>query len=258
MSSATATERPHGYAKYKLEGCRCNTCGWAVSEYTRVRAERIAAGTWRLDSAPVRVHIRALGAAGMGYKRVAAVAGISVSTVGRVLYGRHDKGTPPPATIRYDLGTKLLAVEPDLHPNSSIEASGTARRIQALVAIGHTITAVAHEIGWTLQNLSSLAHSGSIPLAARVEVRTAQAVSRLYDRWSMVVPQGVQADRARGHARRLGWVPPLAWDDEEIDDPFASPAEAAGSRCLWPGCGVPAGRVKDICDTHYQQRRRAA
>jgi hypothetical protein len=220
------TARPHGYAKYKLENCRCYVCAWAVSEYSRVRAERIAAGTWRLDSAPVRVHIRALSAAGMGYKRVAAVAGINASTVSRVLYGRPDRGTPPPASIRYDLGARLLAVEPDLHPNANIEASGTVRRVQALVAIGHTLTSVAEALGWTVQNLSKVVHAGAVPYALCVEVRTALAVSRLYDRWSMTVPDGPMADRARAHARTFGWVPPLAWDDDEIDDPCAGPVAA--------------------------------
>lgn len=220
----TTAERPHGYARYKLDRCRCYTCCYAVSDYNRRRDQAIAAGTWRSDAAPIRVHLRSLMAAGMGYKLIAAKAGLSPSTVSRILYGRPERGTPPPATTRYDLAQTLLAVHLDLHPNSPIEATGTARRIQALAALGHTLTSIAEAIGWSLQNLSDVVREGSIPYACRVEVRTAQAVAALYDRWSMTVPTGWVADQARRRAARHGWLPPLAWDDEQLDDPTAVPS----------------------------------
>lgn len=226
--TVTTAERPHGYARYKLNRCRCYPCCYAVSEYNRRREQAIAAGTWRTDANPVRAHLRSLVAAGMGWKRIAKTAGVNTGTAGRILYGRHDRGTPPPATVRYDIAQKLLAVQLDLHPNSPIEATGTVRRIQALVAIGHTLTAIANELGWTLQNLSKMVHAGSTPYAARVEVRTAQAVAAVYDRWSMTVPTGWVAERARRHAANQGWPPPLAWDDDHVDDPMATPTGAVG------------------------------
>lgn len=249
-------DRPHGYARYKLQGCRCYTCCWAVSEYGRVRAERIAAGTWRQDTAPVRVHLRSLMAAGMGRRRIAAVSGINESTIDRLLYGRVNRGTPPPATTRHDIATRLLAVRLDLHPGAGIEASGTVRRVQALVAIGHTLSSIARELGWTLQNLSRVVYTGSTPYAARVEVRTAQTVSRLYDRLSMARPDGLLADRARRHAAKRGWLPPLAWDDELIDDPCSPPAEPAGVKCVVDECAGPA-LAEGLCGMHYQRNRRA-
>ncbi|MDG4798962.1 hypothetical protein [Micromonospora sp. WMMD980] len=218
----TTAGRPHGYARYKLDGCRCYTCCFDVSEYNRRRDKAIAAGTWRSDTTPVRAHIRSLMAAGMGWKQVAKTADVNPSTVGRILYGRPDQGTPPPKTTRYDIAQKLLAVKLNLHPNTPIDATGTIRRIRALAAIGHTLTAIAEGIGWTLQNLSHLAHSDAGPRGRHVEVRTAQAVAGLYDSWSMTVPTGWVCDRARRRAAELGWPPPLAWDDDQIDDPTAT------------------------------------
>jgi len=216
----TTAERPHGYARYKMDGCRCYPCCFAVSEYERNRQARIAAGTWRADAEPVRVHLRSLMTHGMGYKRIAARAGVSVSTVARILYGR--RGTPPPDTISYDLAQRLLAVPFDPHPTSHVEATGTVRRVQALVAIGHTITAIARAAGCSVGRLSEIVALGSVPYAANVEARTAAAIARLYDQWSMTVPTGTTAERARLYAARRGWPPPLAWDDDDLDNPAAT------------------------------------
>lgn len=219
--TAPAAERPHGYARYKLDRCRCNPCGWAVSQYGQQRQRAITAGTWRADAQPVRVHVGALMAAGMGYKRIAVKAGISKNTLSRILYG--GTGRPAPATTRYDIAQRLLAVELDIAPGVRVEATGMVRRVQALVALGHTITSIAEAIGWTVQNFSPVLHQAAVPYTRRVESRTADAVTRLYDQWSMVRPTGPGADRARAYAAQRGWAPPLAWDDEQLDDVCATP-----------------------------------
>lgn len=217
MTAAVATGRPHGYARYKLDGCRCNVCGFAVSEYTRLRRNAIRTGTWRTDAELVRAHVRSLMAAGMGRRRIGEVAGVNDSTLSRHLYGRRDR--PAPATMRYDLAQRLLAVVPDLAPNARVPAVGTARRIRALVAIGWSLTELAAGIGWTLANLCNL-------ISCRpdgVAVRTAQLVAVLYERLSMTPSVGPLSGRARAMARRKGWVPPLAWNEGAIDDPAARP-----------------------------------
>lgn len=215
--TAAEAERPHGYARYKLDGCRCNVCGFAVSEYTRLRRNAIRTGTWRVDAELVRTHVRSLMAAGMGRRRIAAVAAVSDSVLSTHLYGRN--GRPAPATMRHDLAQRLLAVVPDLAPNARVPAIGTARRIQALATIGWTLTEVASAIGWTVQNLARLVS----PSTAGVAVRTARDVAGLYERLSMTAPSGPGAKRARAMARRHGWVPPLAWNEGAIDDPKAQP-----------------------------------
>lgn len=217
MTAAVVSERPHGYARYKRDGCRCNVCGFAVSEYTRRRRNEIRRGTWRVDADLVRAHVRSLMAAGMGRRRIAEVAGVNQSTLSRQLYGRGDRKAP--TTMRHDLARRLLAVAPDLAPNARVAVLGTARRIQALVAIGWTLTEVAAGIGWTVQNLTHLV----CPSTGCVAARTAQAVADLYERLSMTPPAGPSARRARAMARRRGWVPPLSWNEGAIDDPEAQP-----------------------------------
>lgn len=215
--TTTTVERPHGYARYRLDGCHCNICGFAVSEYDRRREYAIRTGAWRVDGELVRAHLRSLMAAGVGRRRIAEAAGVNGSLLTRHLYGRN--GRPAPATMRYDLAQKLLAVTPDLAPPARVPGIGTARRIQALVAIGWPLPELAARLGWTLANLCDRA----VCRRPCVAVRNARLVADLYDRLSMTPPTGPQADRARVRARRRGWVPPLAWDDDTIDDLRATP-----------------------------------
>jgi hypothetical protein len=217
VTAAVVAERPHGYARYKLDGCRCNVCGFAVSEYTRLRTKAIRTGTWRVDAEKVRAHVRSLMAAGMGRRRIAAVADVNGSTLSRHLYGRN--GRPAPVTMRHDLAQKLLNVRPDLAPSALVPSVGTVRRLRALAAIGWTLPEVAAAAGWTLPNLCDLVSSTN----GQVTVRTARMVAALYERLSMTPPAGPGAARARARAGRRGWVPPLAWNEGAIDDPKARP-----------------------------------
>lgn len=62
-----------------------------------------------------------------------------------------------------------------------------------------------------------------------VTVATRDAVRALYDElWDAIPPAAAWRERqatsrARGLAARYGWAPPMAWDDETIDDPAAVP-----------------------------------
>ena len=106
-----------------------------------------------------------------------------------------------------------------------IPATGTQRRLQALVALGWSFPRIGSHCGLEPSFLKHVAkHQGLVaPL-------TADRVARVYDELSMRLPpqntggerQG--ATRARNVAAKHGWLPPLAWDDDTIDDPTAQPA----------------------------------
>jgi hypothetical protein len=73
------SNRPHGYARYRLDGGRCDICVAAVSEYNKIRSAGLADGTWQpFTSAEATVeHIRSLYAAGMSDRQIAVAAGVS-------------------------------------------------------------------------------------------------------------------------------------------------------------------------------------
>jgi hypothetical protein len=98
------------------------------------------------------------------------------------------------------------------------DATGTRRRLQALVAIG-----------WHRAELARRLHLGPSQFKAllrrrRVAAGTAAAVEALYDRIWDQWPGGACAERARRYAAALGWPVPMAWDEEDLDDPAAGPA----------------------------------
>jgi hypothetical protein len=148
----------------------------------------------------------------------------------------------PSKRIRHATAEKLLAVQPEpglLADAVDTDATGTHRRLQALVAAGWPQTHLAARLrmhrasfGKTMQN-------------PRVLMATVRAVRALYDQlWNLdPLENGVilhSYNRARNHARDHQWAPVGAWDDDQIDNPAAFPD--------WTGqCGTPAGY-----DAHYR------
>jgi hypothetical protein len=235
---AAASGRGHGYARYKLDGCRCYKCGWAVAQYNDAREQAMRRGQWQpfVDAEPVRVHVRNLQACGIGLRQIAAAAGIDRKRLQGVLTGRPERGTGPQKQVRPPLAAAVLAVQPTLDVMGGatpINAAGTHRRLQALATAGWPQHHLAAALGWSDANFSALLDR------KQVIVRTARAVVELYDRLWRQDPRehgvGPQAySRARNHAVSKGWAPVGAWDDDSIDDPASFPD--------WTGqCGTPDG-----------------
>ena len=106
------------------------------------------------------------------------------------------------------------------------DATGTRRRIQALMRCGWSVSLLATRLGQPRQVLRAKLH-----VRGRVTPATAAAVRALYDDlWDRPPPEGTRFERraatmARRYAEDRGWPPPCAWDDDRIDDPDASPAD---------------------------------
>lgn len=97
-----------------------------------------------------------------------------------------------------------------------VPAGATARRLQALIAIGWTFQELAQRIGFTSMRYHLLDDS------YLVSVGTARRVASIYDELSMTPPpDSLGTRRALALARRRGWVPPLEWDD--IDEGTLAP-----------------------------------
>lgn len=102
-----------------------------------------------------------------------------------------------------------------------VPSIGTIRRLRALAAIGWSLEALAAELGYkhhaTVGNLMSGRHKSTC-------VSVARRVADAFERLSMTPGP---SKRARLRAARMGWAPPLAWNDDAIDDPQGRPAGAA-------------------------------
>jgi transcriptional regulator with XRE-family HTH domain len=95
-----------------------------------------------------------------------------------------------------------------------LDATGTRRRLQALAAIG-----------WSYPELAARCHVARSTLAkwttrATVYTATARTVADLYEQLHDTPGSSVKSSR---RAAAAGWPPPIAWDDDTIDDPTAVP-----------------------------------
>ena len=105
-------------------------------------------------------------------------------------------------------------------------AAGTQRRLQALMARSWSMQAIAQETGLRAPQLAR-----AVENPATVTPKLATEVTAAYDRlWDKTPPSATPVQQelmqaAETAARLRGWAPPLAWDDDQIDNPRAEPAE---------------------------------
>lgn len=145
--------RPHGTrAKYVVEKCRCDECRRACSEYQRELNARIAPAY--VLAQPAREHVEHLMSLGMGFKRVAEVAGVAPSAVAALLYGKKvgKKHRPPTRRIRPETAAALLAVDFDPNDGALVDATEMWRQVEEMVAAGIPRTRVAERAGVALHN----------------------------------------------------------------------------------------------------------
>jgi len=157
-----------------------------------------------VDAGPCKERIQQLRAAGFGIRELEALSGVSeVCRLGdRVQVRTHDRimAIPVPE-LKVALGGRFSSL-------------GSHRRIRGLMALGWTNRLLAQELGMTDRRLSQIMRQ---PL---ISAKNAKLISDVYDRLCMTLGP---SNRARVIARNKGWVPPLAWNEGEIDDPEAVP-----------------------------------
>lgn len=226
----------HGtYACYVLDCCRCLPCGAANCDYEANRTRQQAYGRWNglVDAEPARQHIRSLMAQGMGLKRIVAVSEVAQGQLWKLMYGkpRGDGTRDASKRIRPETEAKILAVRLDLAGGAKVDSIGAVRRIHALVALGWSQSKIAARLGIKPSNFTALVHGRT-----GITVAHDKAIRALYAEWSMQLPpqdewrDKIAANRSRNYAKAAGWLPPLAWDDEQLDaqtmPPHVTPEDA--------------------------------
>lgn len=218
----------HGtHACYVLDRCRCTDCTRASADYEKHRKRLHAYGrfTHLVDAQPARDHVHELIAQGLGLKTLANISGVSGGALSRLMYG--SKGQPASKRIHRDTETRILAVRATidtLAPGAITDGTGTRRRLQALMTLGWSQTRLAAALDYQTRNFGHLING-----TRGVTVATAHAVRALYDNlWDQAPTianhwEAGGSNRARKYATERGWVPPMAWDDDTIDDPNATP-----------------------------------
>lgn len=210
---------PHGTtarARGRTTGtpCFCGPCREVQRRYDKRR--RLLGGRnepLRTPAAPVAAHLRALLDGGHSWPQLTAATGVSPSTISRLLSGEQ-------AMMRVDVARRILAVPlTPIATHRPVDATGSIRRVRALLAVGHKSCDLAAESGVERSVFSDIVNGR----VTRVRGTTAARVADVFERLSMRTGTSVRNIR---RALREGWAPPLAWD-EDIDDPAAVPRGVA-------------------------------
>jgi hypothetical protein len=224
----------HGTLTAYSRGCRCTPCTARATQYSATRSRLKAYGRWtpHTDATPVLAHLRALQDVPMPRREIALRAGLNPQRIKKIITGGA-------RSIRTADATAILNIPiPTTAPpsNLAINATATRRRLQALIATGYTMPAITRAIGIRdVRYLWGIVHGRQTV----VTTATATNVSRAYDElWDQPpASRGVspaRAARAIALAAKHRWAPPMAWDDDTIDDPAALPD--------WTGrCGTSGG-----------------
>jgi hypothetical protein len=136
---------------------------------------------------------------------------------------------------------RLLALTPDsLGGGARRDATGTRRRLRALIAMGHPAVSLACRLEAPPRVVWNIVRGTTASVTPAMHA----AVRDLYDQiWDLRPPERTRAERraaaaARTRAARNGWPTPMGLDDERIDDPGYDP------RTGWrPGTGVGVAAV---------------
>lgn len=151
----------------------------------------------RVDAAPARAVLQRLLDSGFALERIAIAAGVPHSTLTTLRFGRRGAAAGVHLkTIEAVVAEALLRLEPQAISTSTVPATGTTRRLQALVATGQTQSAIAELLGRGVCNLSSLVHGRR----QIVTVGTHDAVKALFDALWDQRPEGPKARSTTQHA----------------------------------------------------------
>lgn len=163
---------------------------------------------WR-DATQAREHVAALRRLGWTYEQIAEAAHISTwvphkldTGVTRRLWGESEESI---------LGVPLVPRE----SHRGVDGTGTYRRCKALLWMGWPWAEIDRRVGLKPYTLATyrVRHE---PISYRVASR----VAAVYDELSHLPGPSKQTATK---ARRSGYAPPAAWDEDTIDDPTARP-----------------------------------
>lgn len=190
------------------EGCTVDalTRGQCGPHYRR----RLHTGRYGYqDGAPAREHVLALRALGWTYGTISEVAKIST-------FVPHKLASGATRRVLRETEEKILALPLTPVPSTrGVDGTGTYRRLEALQWLGWPMSVIGADLGLKTYSLTTMRGRGE-----PVSFRIAQAAVVLFEKYAHIPGPSKQTATK---AQQKGWSPPLAWDDDTIDDPTAKP-----------------------------------
>lgn len=178
--------------------CRCDDCRTVALRW----AKRRRGYRTFIPAEHIHAHIADLLAAGMNAEQISRAAGMASGSTQQAL-----------AASKHIRETALAFLDVRL----GVTAVGARRRLQALAAIGWTRGQIGTALGTTENAVSEVLFKNRAFISDGLGVRIQRAYEQMWE--GPEVPNRHSVRTGRKH----GFAPPLAWDDETIDDARVSP-----------------------------------
>jgi len=197
----------------------------------------------KVDVGPARAYLRKLHFVyGMSAAQLATKCSLSQGSISEIIAGerRGDYGQLYTITsIFRENAQSVMAIEPEISTDrggTRVNAIGTTRRMQGLAAMGYPVRWQGEQVGFFGQTIY-LTAQGKRKI---VYFSTAYKIKTLYEKLENdphpeahgILPG--KASLTRTYALRNGYVRPIFWDWDTIDDPDGFP-DFTGA------CGTPQG-----------------
>ena len=210
-------------AAYLQDGCRCHPCRLANRTAQQARRRAIAYDRWHpfVEAEPIRAHIAQLVRTGISLNRIAELSSVSRSALHALVYGKPSAGRPPNIHVRAPAAHRILAIRASAVARADHarlpDNTGSVRRLQALMALGWSMTRLAGQLHRHPSSVSRLLADSAFTAT------TDRAIRILYEQLAtQPVPITSAGDRAsiesaRRYANARGWATPDRWNDIDRD-----------------------------------------
>ncbi len=203
---------------YVGDRCRCQPCTEANARASKDNRRQRAHGRDRYsDTAPVRAHLLALRANGIGLRRLAQLTGLSEHNLRRLTSNNtHDL----PHRVRTTTANKIHQVQPTEANRAGhvrVDAADTHQRLHDLIRRGWTTQQIAADLAVLPHNLTRTLTTATVATERRVHALHAR-LTALTPRQAAVQQRRADLARAprrqvdaRGSRRRLQALMRLGW-----------------------------------------------
>lgn len=220
----------NGYVSWR---CRCEECRANYSAYQapRRRPSQLVSAEAVRKHALYLVNEYGFG----GQSRLAELAGVPSKRISEILWGAVSRGRKlPPQRLTWTVYSNAILgvsqeqmVDVGSGHHRFMMADGTRRRVEALACLGWSRGQLCKMGGISEDGISER----RLKEGRKVSRGTADRVRILYDKlWDQPAPDSRASRWVRGVAASRGYAPPMAWDDDQIDDPKAHPTRGSTDR----------------------------
>lgn len=213
MSERSICPEGHKHAQnttcYYEHSCRCSPCRALIAQ------RRLSGVASRVPVGLIRAHVDELTNAGFSAHAIGVATGLGPRTAN--LSGKQHVSARVANTLLAVSVASLIADD-----RLYMRSRGAQRRIQALATLGWSQRRLAERIGLTQEHIWSFLANPLIP------TRWHRAIGELYEELWDTRPAAATPSQRAGintvirRAAANGWLPPLAWDDIDLD---AAPPE---------------------------------